>query len=129
MIRQDEIDILVDLSGHSGGNRLLVFARKPAPIQITAWGYATGTGMRAMDVFFTDPVMVPPQDKQYFTEEVRYLPSVVGAFSLESYPDVNELPALSDGIITFGSFNRLEKNSQETYGVWRRYYWPFPIAG
>jgi len=79
MIREDQIDILVDLSGHTAGNRLLVFARKP-PIQITAWGYATGTGMRAMDVFFADPVMAPPEDKPYFTEEVRYLPCVVGAF-------------------------------------------------
>jgi predicted O-linked N-acetylglucosamine transferase (SPINDLY family) len=118
MIREDEIDILVDLSGHTAGNRLLVFARKPAPIQITAWGYATGTGMRAMDVFFTDPVMVPPNEKPYFTEEVRYLPSVVGAFFNEPFPDVNELPALSDGIITFGSLNRLTKVSAEAYRVW-----------
>ncbi len=54
LIRQDGIDILVDLSGHTAGNRLLAFARKPAPIQITAWGYAHGTGMGAMDVFFAD---------------------------------------------------------------------------
>ncbi len=118
MIREDGIDILVDLSGHTAGNRLLVFARKPAPIQITAWGYATGTGMRAMDVFFTDPVMVPPQEKQYFTEEVRYLPNVVGAFFNEPFPDVNELPALSNAITTFGSFNRLTKISADAYRVW-----------
>ncbi|HEY8097633.1 MAG TPA: tetratricopeptide repeat protein, partial [Methylobacter sp.] len=118
MIREDQIDILVDLSGHTAGNRLLVFARKPAPIQITAWGYATGTGMRAMDVFFTDPVMVPPEDKQYFTEQVRYLPSVVGAFFFEPFPDANKLPALSDGIITFGSFNRLAKVSDKSYRAW-----------
>jgi len=117
-ICEDQIDILVDLSGHTAGNRLLVFARKPAPIQITAWGYATGTGMRAMDVFFTDPVMVPPQDKKYFSEEIRYLPSAVGSFSLESYPEVNELPALSNGIVTFGSFNRLAKVSEDVYRVW-----------
>jgi len=118
MIRKDGIDILVDLSGHTAHNRLLVFAHKPAPIQITAWGYATGTGMRAMDVFFTDTVMVPLQEQQYFTEEVRYLPSAVGAFFSEQFPDVNELPALSGGIITFGSFNRLVKVSAEAYRVW-----------
>jgi len=118
MIREDQIDILVDLSGHTGGNRLLVFARKPAPVQITAWGYATGTGMRAMDVFFADPVMVPPEDKPYFAEEVRYLPSVVGAFFIDPFPDVNELPALSGGVITFGSLNRLAKLSDKTYRAW-----------
>ncbi|MCR4303175.1 MAG: hypothetical protein NUV63_02960, partial [Gallionella sp.] len=118
MILEDRIDILVDLSGHSEGNRLLVFARKPAPIQITAWGYATSTGMRAMDVFFADPVVVPPEDKQYFTEEIRYLPCVVGAFFNEPLPDVNELPALSDGIITFGSFNRLVKVSDMSFRAW-----------
>jgi predicted O-linked N-acetylglucosamine transferase (SPINDLY family) len=118
MIREDRIDILIDLSGHSAGNRLLAFARKPAPIQITAWGYATGTGMRAMDVFFTDPVMVPPHEKQYFSEEIRYLPNVVGAFFIDPFPDVNELPALSDGVITFGSLNRLAKISDKTYRAW-----------
>ena len=120
MIREDRIDILVDLSGHTTGNRLLVFARKPAPLQITAWGYATGTGMRAMDVFFTDPVMVPPQDKQYFSEEIRYLPSVVGSFFTHRFPDVNNLPALADGNVTFGSFNRLVKVSKITYRAWSK---------
>ncbi|OFZ67456.1 MAG: hypothetical protein A2V79_06210, partial [Betaproteobacteria bacterium RBG_16_56_24] len=118
MIRVDQIDILVDLSGYSAGNRLLVFARKPAPIQITAWGYATSTGMRAMDVFFADPVVVPPEDKQYFTEEIRYLPSLVGAFFNEPFPDVNELPALSGGIVTFGSLNRLAKLSDLALHAW-----------
>ncbi len=118
MIQEDQIDVLVDLSGYTAGNRLLVFARKPAPIQITAWGYATGTGMQAMDVFFADPVVVPPQEKHYFIEEVRYLPNVVGSFFTEPFPAVNELPALSDGIVTFGSFNRLDKISAEAYRAW-----------
>ena len=119
MIRDDRIDILVDLSGYTAGNRLLVFARKPAPIQITAWGYAMGTGIRAIDVLFSDSVMVPQQEKQYVSEDVRYLPSVVGSFSIEPYPEVNELPALSsDEIFTFGSFNRLAKVTGETYNAW-----------
>lgn len=118
LIRQDQIDILVDLSGHSAGNRLLVFARKPAPIQITAWGYASGTGMRAMDVFFSDPVMVPEHEKMHYAEEIRYLPCVVGAFYNENFPDVNELPALSSGIVTFGSHNRLTKLSPTACRVW-----------
>lgn len=120
LIRQDEIDILVDLSGHSAGNRLLVFARKPAPIQVTAWGYIGGTGMQAMDVFFADPVVVPPEEKHYYAEEVRYLPNVVGYYFSREYPAVKPLPALSANRITFGSFNRLTKVSDEAYQVWAR---------
>jgi predicted O-linked N-acetylglucosamine transferase (SPINDLY family) len=118
LIRKDEIDILVDLSGHSAGNRLLVFARKPAPIQVTAWGYIGGTGMRAMDVFFADSVVVPPEEKPFYAEQVRYLPNVVGSFFLHAYPPVNALPALSGKGITFGSFNRLSKISEDAYRVW-----------
>ncbi|TAN62199.1 MAG: tetratricopeptide repeat protein, partial [Magnetospirillum sp.] len=117
-IREDGIDILVDLSGFSAGNRLLVFARKPAPVQITAWGYATSTGMRAMDVLFADPVMVPPEEKQYCTEEVRYLPNAMGAFFIDPFPGVNELPALSGGSVTFGSLNRLAKITDKTCRTW-----------
>ena len=118
LIREDRIDILVDLSGHSAGNRLLVFARKPAPIQITGWGYGSSTGMRAMDVFFTDAVLVPPEDKRYFTEEVRYQSSAWACYTIESFPEVNALPALSEGMLTFGSFNRLSKVSEQAYRAW-----------
>ncbi len=118
LIRQDEIDILVDLSGHSSGNRLLVFARKPAPIQITAWGYIGGTGLNTMDVFFADPVVVPPEEKQFYAEQVRYLPCAIGYFHHHTAPEINVLPAMTSKGVTFGSFNRLVKNSQETYRVW-----------
>ena len=118
LIRQDEIDILVDLSGHSAGNRLLLFARKPAPIQITAWGYASSTGLTAMDVFFADPVVVPLEERQFYTEQVRYLPNVVGHFSHHVYPTVNALPALSTKGIIFGSSNRLVKISEASYRTW-----------
>ena len=128
LIRTDKIDILVDLSGHTLGNRLLVFARKPAPIQITAWGYATGTGLTAIDYFFTDPVMVPPQDKIHFTEEVRYLPCALSSFFSEPFPEVNELPALSNGIITFGSFNRLAKVSKEAFRAWANVLLAVPLS-
>ncbi|MBL6986506.1 MAG: tetratricopeptide repeat protein, partial [Methylobacter sp.] len=118
IIREDQIDILVDLSGHSAGNRLLVFAHKPAPIQITAWGYASSTGMQAMDVFFTDLVTVLPEEQHYFTERVKYLPCTMSALFTEEFPGVNTLPALSDGNITFGSFNRLAKVSNKSYQIW-----------
>jgi len=118
LIRQDEIDILVDLSGHSAGNRLLVFARKPAPLQVTAWGYNTGTGLRTIDVLFADPIRVPPEEKHFYTEEVRYLPSAIGYYALREFPQINPLPALSNHTITFGSLNRLAKVSEAAYQAW-----------
>ena len=120
LIREDGIDILVDLSGHSAGNRLLVFARKPAPIQVTAWGYASGTGMSAMDVLFSDPVFVPPDERHFYAEQVRYIPSAIGSYAFGALPAVNALPALSGDGITFGSFNRLAKSSEEVYRVWAK---------
>jgi len=118
LIRNDEIDILVDLSGHSAGNRLLVFARKPAPLQVTAFGYPTGTGMRAMDALFADPVVVLSDERQFYAEEVRYLPCVIGAFFPGQFPEVNAMPALTSEGITFGSFNRLGKISQDALSAW-----------
>jgi predicted O-linked N-acetylglucosamine transferase (SPINDLY family) len=76
-IQSDNIDILVDLSGHTTGNRLMVFARKPAPIQVTAWGSGTGTGLATVDYFFADPVTVPPSVRHLFAEKVYDLPSVI----------------------------------------------------
>jgi len=81
LIRADKIDILVDLSGHSGRNRLLVFARKPAPVQISAWAYATGTGMDAMDVLFSDITLIPPEERSLYAEKIRYLPAFFTYFS------------------------------------------------
>lgn len=118
LVQQDEIDILVDLSGHSLGNRLQLFARKPAPIQITAWGYASSTGLDAIDVFFADPVVVPAEECPLYTEEVRYLPNLLCANFLESFPPVSSLPAVANDHITFGSLNRLSKVSGPTLELW-----------
>ncbi len=117
LIRQDQIDILVDLSGHTAGNRLLVFARKPAPIQIN---HAIGTGVKAIDVFFTDAVMVPPEEQSLYTETVRYLPCALCYSSDADLPPVNALPALQQPTITLGSFNRLCKVTDATIALWSR---------
>ena len=117
-IRKDQIDILVDLSGFSAGNRLLVFAQKPAPIQVTAWGYAHSTGMEAMDVFFTDAVSVPPEVRPLYVEEVRYLPCTVSYRSMGTFPDVEPLPARNGAGITFGAFNRLAKVNDLVWDTW-----------
>ncbi|MDO8606866.1 MAG: hypothetical protein Q7R40_10050, partial [Phaeospirillum sp.] len=128
LVRQDRIDILVDLSGFSAGNRLLVFARKPAPVQITAWGYASGTGMGAMDVLLSDNVVIPPEEKQFYTEQIRYLPSFLTYFARQAPPAVGELPALTAGHITFGSFNRLAKISDEAYRTWAQVLQAVPAS-
>jgi len=119
-IRADGIDILVDLSGHTGGNRLLVFARKPAPIQVSAWGSATGTGLPAIDYLFSDPVAIPAAVRPLFAETVIDLPCL-GPFEAPEYmPPVAELPALSRGAVTFGCLNRLGKVTQTALELWAR---------
>ena len=119
-IRADKIDILVDLSGHSAGNRLPVFARKPAPVQVTAWGHAAGTGLEAIDYFLSDPVVVPASEAGLYAEEVRYLPSHIPYYPPQPAPEVVDAPSRRNGYITFGSFNRLEKISDGTLAVWSR---------
>ena len=126
-IKLDEIDVLVDLSGHSAGNRLDVLARKPAPVQVTAWGYIGGTGLDSVDAFFADPVMVPEEEKELYAEEVRYLPNVISGYNYDKFPDVNESP-VKDGWVTFGSFNRLVKTSPEVFKTWAEIMRQIPDA-
>jgi protein O-GlcNAc transferase len=117
-IRNDRIDILVDLSGHSAGNRLPVFARKPAPIQITAWGFATGTGLESIDYFFADKIVVPEDERDLYAEKIRYLPSHLPYMPPNQFPDLAEPPCFNSDHVTFGSFNRLEKVNDLALGVW-----------
>lgn len=119
MIRKDEIQLLVDLSGFSAGSRLGVFARKPAPVQACGWGYATSTGMKSMDYFLSDSVIVPPEEKHLYVEKVVYMPNVISYYRHENImPDVAPLPALRTGVITFGSFNRVAKISESCFKTW-----------
>ncbi|MBF0381109.1 MAG: tetratricopeptide repeat protein [Magnetococcales bacterium] len=127
-IVKDGIDILVDLAGHTKGSRLLTFARKPAPIQITAWGYPHGTGMAAMDYLFADPIFIPPSQRHKYVEEIIDLPCAVHLNSTTSFTNVKELPYNSAGYITFGAFNRIEKYSDEVYRVWAQILHKIPTA-
>jgi predicted O-linked N-acetylglucosamine transferase (SPINDLY family) len=118
-IRADRIDILVDLSAFSSGGRLLAFCRRPAPIQVTGWGYATGTGLPVMDGFFADEVTVPRHfATRGYTEPILYLPSIVPFTWPAESGDVGELPALTRGVFTFGSFNRLLKITPDVLDTW-----------
>jgi len=119
-ILNDRVDILIDLSGHSMGNRLPVFARKPAPIQVTAWGHSGGTGLSSVDYQFTDPVHIPFPVRQLFTETAWDLPSCITYEAPGYAPPVGPLPALSKGHLTFGSLNRYSKITPMVLATWSR---------
>ena len=119
-IQEDKIDILIDLSGHSAGNRMLAFARKPAPVQATAWGHGCGTGLTTIDYFLTDPIIVPDAEKTLYAETIRYLPSHIHYMPPKAAPEITNAPHLENDFITFGSFNRLEKISDDSLKLWSR---------
>lgn len=117
-IRADGIDILFDLSGHTARNRLLAFAHKPAPIQLSWLGYLGSTGLQAMDGYIADNYWIPPELSWQFCEPIAYLPSPV-VFQPETLaPPVNTLPALENGYLTFGSFNRISKINDAVIALW-----------
>jgi predicted O-linked N-acetylglucosamine transferase (SPINDLY family) len=118
-IEADQVDILVDLSGHSSGNRLSLFAMKPAPIQVTAIGNVSGTGLPTMDYLLADPVLIPAEARPLFAEKIHDLPA---AITIEPSPDIapTPLPALTNGYVTFGVFNRANKISDAALSVWSR---------
>lgn len=118
-IQADGIDILIDLSGHTGYNRLPAFARKPAPLQLTWIGYPLTTGLQAMDYYLTDRYLSPPGllDDQ-FTEKCLRLPATSPFMPAPGAPPVSAAPAASNGHITFGSFNRPNKLSPAVITRW-----------
>ncbi len=119
LIRADGIDILVDLSGYTDGNRLLVFARKPAPIQVSWLGYPATTGMASIDYIIADGLQLPPNAGQFYSESVVRLPDCYVAFAPpEEAPEIGPLPAGSHGAITFGSFNAAKKITPEVVATW-----------
>jgi len=119
-IRADKVDILIDLSGHGDGNRLRVFAAKPAPIQVTAWGHGTGTGLPTIDYLFSDPVAVPAEVRPLFAEQIYDLPSLVIVEPPPAELRCAEPPAISNGYVTYGVLNRISKISDAAIRVWAR---------
>lgn len=118
-IRSDAVDILVDLSGHTRHNRLPVFARKPAPIQVTAIGYPNTTGLSAIDYRISDAFRMPPHLATLNVEHIAYVPCA-STFEHDDAPDVSSLPAQRTGRFTFGSFQRPSKISPEDLARWAR---------
>ena len=122
LIREDEIDILVDLSGYTGGNRLIVLASQPAPVQVTYLGYPDTTGLDTVNYRFTDAWADPPgTTEQFHSEQLIRLPHGFLCYQPPtSTPEVNALPSLAKGYITFGSFNNLAKISDRTISCWAK---------
>jgi predicted O-linked N-acetylglucosamine transferase (SPINDLY family) len=119
-IRADQVDILIDLSGHSGGNRLGTFARKPAPVQVTAWGHGTGTGLPTIDYLFSDPVTIPEAMRQLYAEKIYDLPCVITSALPAIELPRGDPPVRANGYVTFGAFNRITKMSDDAIAVWAR---------
>lgn len=120
-IREDGITLLVDLSGHTKDNRLGLFARKPAPIQVSWLGYANTTGLTAMDYILADPVTLPAPEERFYTETVWRLPETYLCFTPpEAAPPVTPLPAVASGAVTFGCFGNPAKVNDRVVAVWAR---------
>ena len=128
-IRRDGIDILVDLSGHTQGHRLLVFPRRPAPVQLTWMGYFATTGVDGMDYIIADRFVIPPAEEHYYTEQVERLPHGYLCFTPPELPiAVGPLPAHAQGTITFGCFNNPAKITPDVIACWSRLLHALPDA-
>jgi len=119
LIKRDRIDILIECTGHTAGNRLDVCALKPAPIQITWIGYPNTTGLPAIDYRLTDSIVDPYNTTQLFTETlIRFNGPFLCYTPPQDSPQVSDTPALKNGFITFGSFNSLAKINDRVLSVW-----------
>jgi len=121
LIERNAIDILVDLSGHTRGNRLLVFARQPAPLQLTFLGYPNTTGMRAMDYRLSDAYADPPgASEQRYRERLWRMPHSLWCYRppAEALPEAGELPALRKGHVTFASLTNVAKLNAGLVDLW-----------
>ena len=119
-IHADQIDILIDLAGHSAHNRMRVFALKPAPLQVNWLGYVNTTGLASMDYRITDDIVDPEQEENRFHSEtiIRLGNGFFCFLPPPKSPPVSDLPARRKGYITFGSFNNLAKINDEVLALW-----------
>jgi predicted O-linked N-acetylglucosamine transferase (SPINDLY family) len=118
-VRGDQIDILVDLAGHTRNGRLQVFAMRAAPIQVSWLGYFHSTGMDRIDYFISDPYTSPAGSGQLFSETMVHLPQTRFCYTAPPYiSEVQDAPHAEKGFVTFGCFNNILKISDEVIAVW-----------
>lgn len=118
-IRADQIDILIDLAGHTSNNRLSVFAYRPAPVAISWLGYAYTTGLTAIDYFLTDEIMTPAGSEHLFSETPWRIATPAYVYRpMGGMGEVNQLPALARGYVTFGTLTRAIRINHHTIRVW-----------
>ena len=119
MIRGDGIDILVDLTLHSGGSRLLIFAQKPAPVQATFAGYPGSTGLETIDYRITDPYLdAPGSSDDFYSETSVRLPDSFWIYDAGNTIEINALPAETRGHVTFGCLNNFCKVNERVLQLW-----------
>lgn len=118
LIESHQIDILIDLAGHTNGNRLDVFSQKSVPIQITYLGYPNSTGLTSVDYRITDKIADPVNTTQQFSEQLIYLPRCFVCYT----PSINvqQIPVIpiKHDFITFGVMNKINKHNQSTFKAW-----------
>ncbi|KAH9615509.1 hypothetical protein KSS87_003007 [Heliosperma pusillum] len=121
MVREDKVDILVELTGHTANNKLGTLACRPAPLQVTWIGYPNTTGLPTIDYRISDALADPPRTRQKHVEELVRLPNSFLCYtpSPEAGP-ISESPALGNGFVTFGSFNNLAKITPKVLRVWAK---------
>src|SRR5205823_10596489 len=121
MVRDDRIDILVDLTGYTDGGRLGLFARKPAPVQVAYLGYPNTTGLEKMDYRITDALADPPgKTEAFYTETLVRLPCAWCYRPPADAPAVQPLPMLQKSTVTLGSSSVLRKSSPGAVACWAR---------
>jgi len=131
-IEQDNIDILFDLSAHTGDNRLDTFVLKPAPIQISYCGYPNSSGIKSMDYRITDNFCDSEKSQIYYQEKFIFMNKCFLAYTpsmgIENIPQISEPPCVKNGYITFGTFNRYNKINDMVIGVWEKLLLAAPTA-
>jgi protein O-GlcNAc transferase len=121
IVAKDRIDILFDVAGHTGNNRLLLFAKRAAPVQVTWMGYLHTSGLSTMDYLIADRTCIPEGEDHFYTETIFRMPDGLFCYDPPEFaPQLNPLPARERGYMTFGSLNQLAKVRPEVIRLWSR---------